>query len=46
MIEDVQYKRGCAAQIRHIFSRNKDVQCKQVDHQVLVQEDTIKDAFF
>ena len=36
MIEDVQYKQGCAVQIRHIFSRSEDVQCKQVDHQVLV----------
>ena len=36
--EDMQYKRGCAVRIRHIVSTSKDVQYKQVDNQVLVQE--------
>ena len=32
----LQYKRECAAGIRHIISTRKDVQYKRVDHQVLV----------
>ena len=36
MSEDVQYKRGCAVQIKHIFSAREDVQYKQVDHHVFI----------
>ena len=43
--EDVQYKQGCAVRIRHIISAIKDVQYKQVDHQVLVQVGTVKKYF-
>ena len=42
MSEDVQYKQGCAVQIRHLVSRSEEEQYKQVDHHVLVQLDTIK----
>ena len=38
--DDVQYKQGCAVQLRHIFSTSEDVQYKQMDHQVLVQGGT------
>ena len=40
--DDVQYKRGYAVQLRHIFSTSADVQYKQEDHKVLVQETTLK----
>ena len=39
-----QYKL-CAVRIRHIFSTSEDVQCKQVNHQVLVQRGTIQKYF-
>ena len=42
---DLPYEQGCAAQIKHIFSTNKDVQYKQIDHQVLVLENTTKNTF-
>ena len=38
--DNVQFRRGCAVQLRHIFGTNEDVQCKQEDHQVLVQGGT------
>ena len=41
----VQYKWGCAVQIRHIISTSEDVQCKRVDHQVLVQGGTTQKYF-
>ena len=34
---NLQHKQSRAVQIRHIFSTIKDVQYKQVNHQVLVQ---------
>ena len=36
-----QYKL-CTVQTRHIISASEDVQCKQVNHQVLVQRGTIQ----
>ena len=40
----IRYKL-CAVQIRHITSTSEDVQYKQVNHQILVQRDTIQKYF-
>ena len=41
----VQYDRDCLVPIRHIISASKNVQQKQVDHQVLVQGNTTEKYF-
>ena len=43
--DDVQYKRGCAVKLRHIFSISEDVQYKQINHHILVQGGTTLNYF-